>query len=369
MSAWHGNATTARPRRKLKLHPRSQRNWPWLVGVLVVALLMSALVSTFLFWLAGADAAEGFASLFKGAFGSWRAVMGTLVKATPLIFTGLAAAVAFRARIWNIGAEGQLFAGAMAAYQASILGDGLPRIALLSLIILAGCVGGAAYGALAAIFKIRFRVDEIISTVMLNYIILFVLSYLLLEGPWGEPGSVYQQTPKIGDLARLPRLLDRSRLHLGFPLALLAAVGLHILFKRMTLGLEIRAFGANPTAALFKGIKPDRMVLIVFLISGAVAGLAGVSETFGIHHRLRPDISIGFGYTGIIVAMLGGLRPLGVVGAAIFFGGLVNASVKMQIATGVPSALVYAIQATILLFVLAGLACSRYRLSWAEADE
>ena len=314
-----------RPRRRLAVERRLETNWPWRLGVLAVALALCVAVTAALFWLAGADAGRGFRALAEGGFGSWRAVAETLVKATPLIFTGLATAVAFRARIWNIGAEGQLFAGAMAAYWASRAVQGLPSAVQLPVILVAGAAGGAAFGGLAAVLKTRFRVDEIISTVLLNYIILFVLSYLLLTGPWSEPGSVYQQTAKFDPAARLPRLFDHARLHLGFPLALTAALGLHVLLRRTTLGLDIRAFGSNPVTSLFKGINPDRMVLIVFLISGALAGLAGVGEAFGIHYRLRADISIGFGYTGIIVAILGGLHPLGVVVAAILFGGLVNA--------------------------------------------
>jgi len=300
--------------------------------------------------------------LVTGALGSWFAIAETLTRATPLIFTGLAAAVAFRARLWNIGAEGQLYAGAMLAAWCSGWAALLPAPVGLAVILLAGMAGGAAYAGLAGVLKARAGVDEVIGTVILNYLILYALSMLLLNGPWTEAGSIYPQTAKFDPGLLLPRIWPRTRLHLGFPLALLAAAAVHVLLARTALGFEIRGLGANPRAMLFKGTDVKGLFVAVMAISGALAGLAGISEAFGIHERLKDGISGGVGYAGIIVAILGRLQPLGVVPAAILFGGLANGALTMQIRTGVPSALAYAIQAIVLLALLAAIELGRYRL-------
>lgn len=333
----------------------------WL-AVAALTLLGSLVAGGLLFLAAGADPAKGFAALWAGAFGSGRALAETLVRATPLIFTGLACAVAFRARAWNIGAEGQLYAGAMLATWCSGWAALLPWPLGLAVVLAAGMAGGAAYAGLAGWLKVRAGVDEVIGTVILNYLILYALSMLLLNGPWTEAGSIYPQTARFDPDLTMPRLVERTRLHLGFPLAVLAAVAVHVLLARTALGLEIRGLGGNPRAMLFKGTDVKRLFVAVMALSGALAGLAGISEAFGIHERLKDGISGGVGYAGIIVAILARLQPLGVVPAAILFGGLANGALAMQIRTGVPSALAYAIQAIVLLTLLAAAELARYRL-------
>jgi simple sugar transport system permease protein len=190
---------------------------------------------------------------------------------------------------------------------------------------------------------------------------------MLVGGPWRDQSSFYQQTPKIPEAAHLPLLWEGSRLHLGFPIAVLAALAVAVLIFRTPLGYEIRAIGHNPTAARFKGISVGRTIVTVMLISGGIAGLAGAGEVFGSHFRLKPDISTGFGFTGIIIAMLAGRHPLGVILVAILFGGLVNGGIQMQIFTGVPTALISAMEGIILLFFLTSAVLTRYELKWEKA--
>jgi ABC-type uncharacterized transport system permease subunit len=201
-----------------------------------------------------------------------------------------------------------------------------------------------------------------VTTVMMNFIIQFVLSYLL-GGAWRDPESFFLQTAVIPEAAFFPRLLPGSRLHLGFALAIGSAVLVYALLWRTVAGYEIRAVGSNERAARYRGISVGMTVVLVMAISGALAGLAGGGEVAGLHHRLRLDISTGYGFTGIIIALLARLNPAGAVVAAIFFGALVNGSTAMQIATGVPVALVQAIQGLTLVFVLAADVLARFQVS------
>jgi simple sugar transport system permease protein len=329
---------------------------------LAVAMLGAALVSSLLFLAVGANPATAMYAILQGALGSWRAATETLVKATPLILTGLAAAVAFRARIWNIGAEGQVFAGAIFAFWCQSAVAGGPAVVQIPVVVVGAMIGGGLYAGLAATLKIAFRVDEVISTVMLNYIIVYALSLLLLNGPWSEAGGFFEQTAKVDPASQLPTLLDKSRLHLGFFLALTAAAITHLTMAHTPLGYEIRAAGSNLRALEVQGTNTRRLILLVMLFSGALAGLAGATEVYGVHHRLKAGALTGYGYTGIIIAILGQRRPGGIVVAAILFGALVNGATLMQIKTGVPSALIYAVEAILLLFFLAGWAACSFRL-------
>lgn len=345
-----------------RIEPRTETSAKGRVLAVGTALAASLVLCGLLFLAVGVSPFTAFQSLVQGAFGTWRAATETLVKATPLIFTGLATAVAFRARLWNIGAEGQVFAGAMFAFWCQSAVAGTSPWIQLPVIIIGAMVGGGLYAGLAAILKTRFRVDEVISTVMLNYIIVYALSLLLLKGPWSEAGGFFEQTAKVDAGAILPILFDKTRLHLGFLLALVAAALVYLMIRRSPVGFEIRAAGSNLRALEVQGTNSRRVILMVMLISGALAGLAGMSEVYGVHYRLKAGALTSYGYTGIIVAILGLLNPWGVVIAAILFGALVNGATFMQIKTGVPSALIYAIEAILLLFYLAGWAASSFKL-------
>jgi len=346
-----------------QITPRAQNSRLWRIFSVILAFLAALMISSFLLLTARINLASAFGALFFGAFGSWRAFMDTLARSSPLILTGLAATIAFRAKVWNIGGEGQLIGGAMAGFLAFTLFSGLPKPLFFLLVLLFAFAGGALLGALSGVLKVRFNVDEIISTVMMNYIILYFLSFMLsAEGPWREPKSYYQQTVLILPEFRFPVLFPRSEVHLGFLVALFCALIIKILLDATPLGYEIRALGFNPKAMKFKGTNISKLVVVTMLVSGGLAGLAGAGELFGVQDRLVMDIANGLGYTGIIVAMLAGLDPLGVVLAALLFGGLINGAYRLQTVTGVPSAFVDAIQAIVLLCVLASFVLSRYQI-------
>ena len=352
---------------KIKLEKREDVGFLGRILAIVVALFAAMLVSAILISLADASPVKAFASLLRGAFGNRRSILETLVKSTPLILTGLATVIAFRGKIWSIGQEGQLFLGAIGGYWAYRAFEGLPTLALVPIIVLGGFITGAIGGMVAGFLKAYFNVDEIISTVMGNYIIDYFLSFLLSGvGPWREPGSYYQQTATISENAHYPLLFQGARLHAGFLIALAGSLVVYLILNRTPFGYQLRAFGSNPRAAKFKGININKIFIVTMLISGGLAGLAGTGELFGVQYRLRPDLSPGYGYTGIIVAMLAGLNPIGVIPSAILFGALINGSAQMRIATGVPTALTYAIQAIVLLFLLSAQVIARYRIRRVE---
>ena len=333
----------------------------WAAGLLFAG--GGALVTCgILFLEAGADPVAAFLALAQGSLGSVHAMGDTLVTATPLILTGLATMVAFRARLWNIGAEGQVVAGGMFAYLCQSQLSGAPIVLQLFAVVLGGLAGGALLGGFVGVLKNRFAVDEVISTVMLNYIVVFSLSMLLQRGPWTEPGGFFEQTALIPEPARLPILIARTRLHLGFVLALIAAACVQLIMQHTPLGYEIRAAGSNPRALEVQGVNVARLVLVVMALSGAIAGLAGAIQVYGVHYRLKSGTLNGLGYTGIVIAILGQLSPRGVVLAGILFGALLSGATLMQIRTGVPSALIYAVEAIILMFYLVAGVLSQFRL-------
>ena len=347
----------------LKIEKREEVGLVWRILSIVIALAAAFLISAFVIEAAGANYREAFISLFIGAFGSWNAFTETLVKSIPLLFTGLATAIAFKGKIWTIGQEGQLFAGAIGGYWAYVSFHELPRLPLLLIITGAGFLAGAFYGWIPGILKARFDVDEVISTVMGNYIITYLLSLLLSGiGPWREPNSFYQQTPTVEKIAQYPILVPNTRLHVGFALAIILAIIVYVIMERTPLGYEIRAFGSNPNAVRFKGVNISRLYIVVMIISGGLCGLAGVNELFGVQYRLKLNLSPGYGYTGIIVAMLAELHPLVIIPVSILFGGLLHGSLRMQVITGVPTASINAIQAIILLFFLTSQVLTKYRI-------
>jgi general nucleoside transport system permease protein len=343
------------------LKPRLAPSRRWQGLSLALALCCVSAVGAVLIATSGASITAAAAAFYDGALGSKGAILETLVQATPLIFTGLAVVIAFRAKVWNIGGEGQFFAGAMATIAVTRAFPDLPGPLLIAGVVIGAAIGGALWGFVPGVLKARFGANEVVVTVMLNYVMLYLVSYIV-GGVWRDPSSFYIQTSTIPTQAWLPHLLTPGRLHLGFLLALVSAVLVSFLLRRSVLGYEISAVGANPVASRYRGISVGMVVIVVMILSGAMAGLAGGLEVAGVHHRVRLDISTGYGFAGIIVALLGQLSPSGTVLAAILFGALVNGSTAMQISAGVPVALVYAIQGLTLIFVLGASVLSRYQI-------
>jgi ABC-type uncharacterized transport system permease subunit len=348
----------------MRLEPRSDTPLTLLLLYPALAILLSFLIVAFLVLLSGASPFSVFYLVARGAAGSSFALLETLTRATPLIFTGLAAAAAFRAKLWNIGGEAQLYMGAVATVA---LGTGLlplPAPVLVPVLMAAAVFAGAAMLLGPTFLKIRFGVDEVVTTLLLNFIVILFVS-LLLDGPLKDPmGLGWPQSPKVIPEARLPRIIQGKRLHLGFIIALAAAVFVWFVNNRTTAGYEMRAVGHNAGAARFLGIPVDLVMIKTALLSGGLAGLAGMSEVAGLKGNLTLDLSPGFGYAGIVVAMLALLHPLGVVAAAIFVAGIFVGADAMSRSAGVPSYIAQVMVATALLSMVTAVMFTRYRLRW-----
>ena len=330
------------------------------LGLPALALVATMAVAMALALVAGANPFAVLGQIAKGALGSKLAILETLNRATPLIFTGLAVAVAFRAKLWNIGAEAQLYAGAIVAV---LLGTGaLGSPLVLPVSALAAMLAGAALLLGPVLLKTRLGVDEVVTTLLLNFIMLLLVSYLL-EGPMKDPMGMGwpKSTPLIPE-ARLPRIVDGLRLHWGFALAIIAALVVWVIQTRTTLGFEIRAVGQNPEAARFAGMPVNAVLVKTALLSGGLAALAGWSEVAELKGHLSSDLSPGFGYTGIIVAMLALLHPLGVILTAIFVAGIFVGSDAMSRAAGVPTYIADMLMATALLFMVLAILLTKARV-------
>ncbi len=332
------------------------------LGAVGVALLLSGVV----LWVAGGDPIAIFGHILRSSFGSLGVLSDTLVKATPLILTGLACALAFRMRLWNIGAEGQFLMGAWGASAIvlfPVVPDGTPAIVTIPLMMAAGMAAGALYGAIPGVLRAVRGVNEIIVTLMLNYVAALWIAFWVF-GPWSEGGFQLSRAfppeawlPRLSDAADVVPALSGLTVHLGLAFGLVAAVLVHFLLFRSRRGYEIRLIGDSPRAARYAGVNVARTTVIVFAMSGALAGLAGMSEVAGVVHRLQQAISPGYGFTAIIVAYIAKLHPYGVVVAAIAFGALILAGREIQ-----PSGIPAMIQGIILFSLIASEALLRYRI-------
>ena len=332
----------------------------WLnLSLPLLAIAATLILCSGLILLAGTGIIEAWSAMFAAAFGDSYAITETLVKATPLVFTGLAVALAFRAKFWNIGAEGQLLAGAVASCAVGTIP--MPGPLAMVAMAVAGALAGGALALVPAILRVRLKVDDVVSSLLLNSIAFYALM-ALIEGPWKDPLSGFPISPPIEDAANFPVLLEGTRLHIFVPVAGIAALAVWLLIARTTLGFAIRFTGENAEAARYGGIRVERVLLFSALLSGGLAGLAGVAEVGGVHYQVMQDISPGFGYSGIVIAMLARLNPLGVVPAAIFFAAVMTGAQAMSRATGVPVFLADVIQGLSLIAMLVALLFSAYRI-------
>ena len=348
----------------MQLEPREHISPARIITAPVIAIIAAFLICSGLIMWTGESVITAYGFLFKGGFGSRFALSETLNRATPLIFTGLAAAVAFRAKFWNIGAEGQLYLGALAVV---VLGSGaisMPAFVLVPLLFAAGALAGGLALAGPVLLKTALKVDEVVTTLLLNFVILLFVNFLL-EGPLKDPMSLgWPQSASIIDAGTLPVLVARTRLHAGFLVALAAAVLIWLFLRHTIWGYEIRAVGANAHAARFAGISINRTVVLVAILSGGLAGMAGMTETAGTKGYLTLDLSPGFGYSGIAVAMLANLHPLGVIVSAIFLAGIYVGSDSMSRAVNIPTYIADVMVAVSVLCVLVSLMLVQYRIRW-----
>ena len=352
----------------MRLEKRNTSSPAALLLAPIGAVLFTLLVASLLVLWAGAPIGRTYGLLLQGGFGSVFALSETLTRAIPLMLTGLAATVAFKARLFNIGAEGQLYVGALAAVAVGGLHDGtglaLPPAVLFVLMMLAAALAGALLLLGPALLKTRLGVDEVVTTLLLNFIVLLLVS-LMLDGPMKDPTAMgWPQSVALMDALELSKLIPQTRVHTGLLWACALALGLWALMKYTVLGFDIRAVGANARAAAFAGVPVTRTVVLVAMLSGALAGLAGAIEVAGRTSYLTLDMSPGYGYSGIVIAMLAALHPLGVVGASVFVAGVLVGADSMSRAVGGPTYIADVIVAASLISVLVATLLTQYRVRW-----
>lgn len=332
----------------------------------LVAVLLALLVGALVIAMAGANPLYAYHWLIYGAFGSMNSLAETLIKTTPLLIAGLGLAISFRSNMISIGAEGQISMGGLFATLAGLHMSGIPAFIALPSVLVAGFLGGAIWGAIPGILKAKLGVSEIINTIMLNYIALYLVNYLL-DIPLREPPGYFPQSAQIAREAWLPAIIPGTRLHAGILLGLLLVIAYYFLMFRLPLGYKIRAVGLNPHAARYGGINVERNMVIAMALSGGLAGIAGMSEIAGLQHRLLGAFSSGYGFDAIAVALLGKLHPLGVLASALFFGALRVGANSMQRAAQVPASVVYVIQGLVVIFVLTDTFLQKYLISWTKS--
>lgn len=344
---------------RLELDPAGKEA-PWWVTILAI-LLAFGLVAIFIA-ATGKNPGVVYAKMVTGAFGTSFGLTETLVKAIPLLLCGLGVSLAYRIQVWNIGAEGQFIAGAIAATAVTIYFPGLPAWAALPLMLVLGLVAGGLWGLFTALPKILFNVNELIISLMLNYVALQALDFFVY-GPWRDPaGMNFPGSPKFTPAESLPVFGD-TRLHLGLLIGLAAVVLFAILIQKTRWGYELKLLGANPEAARHAGINIKGHVLIVMLLSGGLAGIAGMAEVSGVAHKLMYGISPGYGYTAIIVAWIARLNPFGIVVSSVLFGGLIVGGYGVQ-TLGLPSSISNLLQGSVLFFLIAGSILGKVRVRW-----
>ena len=322
----------------------------------LVSIAAALAVSAVLIVIAGAIPIKAYGAMLEGAVGGIGSLATTGVRTTPLVLTGLAVALSFRAGVFNVGAEGQLYAGAALATIVGLVPLDLPWIVHVPLTLAAGFVGGALWAFVPAWLRAYRGVSEVVTTLMLNFVAIQFVSYLVdpIVGPIGERGAAYAQSPTLPGSATLPILIRGTSLHAGLLIGIALAIGLFVLIRYTPIGFRLRMLGGNPIAARFAGLSSSREIVTVMLLSGGIAGLAGAIEVMGLRHRLYDHFSPGYGYDGIAVALLAGSNPLGVLLSAFFFGGLRAGANAMQQATGIETSVVLIIQALTILFVIFG---------------
>ncbi len=320
-----------------------------------ISVVIAMLVGSLVILISGQSPAEAYSAMISGAFGGWRQIGETLLRATPLIFTGLAVSYGFRAGLFNIGAEGQLFLGGLAAAFVGLQVGGLPILVSLPIIIFAAFLAGAAWAFIPALMKAKIGAHEVITTMMFSYIGKYLVSYLI-TGPLRAEGSI-PQTTELPIVSQLPRISDllpfvgQNRAHFGIVLGIIAALIVWWILKYTVMGYEARAVGFNPAASETAGISVASTTIKSLCISGGLAVLAGAVEVMGVHYRLFDQFSSGFGFTGIAVALLAKNNPFGVILAAILFGSLSAGAGTMQLQAGVSQKVITIIQGTIIFLI------------------
>lgn len=347
----------------MRLERRASVPWTLAASAPLAAIAAALALAAGLILAAGVNPLSAYVEMLRGALGSRLALTEMLTRAVPLMLTGLAAAVAFRARLWNIGGEGQFYLGALAvAWIGHSMISGLPPVLGIAVLMVVGMAAGALLLAGPAFLRLRFGVDEVVTTLLLNFVIILFVG-LMIEGPLRDPLAFgWPQSVPVDGGFRLPDLVPRTRLHIGLLIALAVAGVVWLILARTVFGTEARAAGFNARAAEFAGVSLPKTIMGVALLSGGLAGLAGAIEVMGVTGGVTTTMSPGFGYAGIVVAMLAALHPVGVVAAAIFVATVFVGADAMSRATGVPSFIADVIVALALLTMLVALLFTSYRV-------
>lgn len=346
---------------RIQLEKRTEQNK--LTGFLIplISFLLALFFNAIILLLFRIDPIEAYSVMVKGSLGSSYALTETLVKAIPLMLTGLGVSIAFQMHFWNIGAEGQLAMGGIAAsFIALFMQESIPPSLILPAMLVGSILAGAVWGLIPAALKAALGVNEILTTLMMNYIAILLVEYLYL-GPWRDPqGYGFPGTAQFPEFAWLPRIT--GRVHYGIFFAIAGAVVLWFILKHTKLGYEIRLIGENPKAARYSGVNIAKNILLVMLFSGGLAGIAGMSEVSGISRRLYTGLTVGYGYTAIIVAWLANLNPFGILAVAFLMAALLIGGDQIQIAMQTPAAVADILQGSILFFMLGGSIFNRYKI-------
>ena len=347
----------------MRFERREHRPLALIILTPLLAVAAALALSGLLIAAAGAPVLEAYWRILVGAFGSRLSATETLTRATPLMLTGLAAAVAFRARVWNIGGEGQFYLGAIAvAAVGSQLLAGAPGYLSIPLLLVVGAIAGMVLLIVPLWLRLRFSVDEVVTSLLLNFVAVLVVS-MLIDGPLKDPLAFgWPQSQSVPDAAMLPKLMARSRLHWGFGIAVALAFVVHFVQSRTVFGLKSRAAGLSPEGAVFAGVPLARTLFFVACLSGGLAGLAGAVEVMGVKGYVTTDLSPGFGYSGIVVAMLAGLHPLGVVLAALFTATMFVGADGMSRALKIPTYIADVTVALSLITMLVAVFFAQYRI-------
>ena len=347
----------------------------WLPAVTsLFSVIVAFIISGIVLKIIGGDPLRVLKFFFTATFGSWPVFSDTMVKATPLIMVGLACAVAFKMKLWNIGAEGQFYMGAFFSSLVVLVPmvnlETTPKFIVIALMMIMGMIGGAIWGFIPGYLKAKYQVNEIIITLMLNYVALYWNNFWIFD-KWSDAG--FQMTPQFEKIAWLPRLSDLAKeykafsgitLHLGVVFGIIAAIIIWWILERSHWGYEIKLIGDNPQAARYAGLNITKNLILVMMLSGALAGLAGMSEISGVVHRLQEKISPGYGFTGIIVAWLAKLSPFAVIIVSILFGALIVAGREIQ-----PSGLSNLLQGIILFMVISSDVLLRYKIRLIRLEQ
>jgi len=353
--------------KRIVLEKREARSGKILFIVPIISFIVSLVLGAVVLAASGANPFSTYFYMARGAFGSWVGFTETLVKAIPLILTGLGVTIAFKLRFWNIGAEGQLVFGAIGTAWVMIFWTFLPVQMLLPIALLVGMTAGALWAGIAAVLKAKWGVDETLTTLMMNYIAILFAEYLYY-GPWRDPdGYGFPGTKAFPREAWLPRIAGRA--HWGLVIALAAAVILWFVLYKTKWGFEIKMIGLNQRAARCQGVNIQRNIILVLLVSGALSGLAGAVEVTAVQHRLMKGIDMGYGFTAIIVAWMAQLNPFAAVLVALIMAGLLVGGDQIQMMMGLPASMGLVLQGLLLFPLLAGTIFSDYRLRVVKQEE